>query len=90
MIPYAEEFVVPMAREAGINLPDNLQEKREIYGELSKRELEISQILYLSNKEISSKLFISDRTVKSHVNSIFRKLNVTSREEALHLLNITK
>jgi len=36
-----------------------------------------------SNKEIGSMLFISEKTVKTHINSIFRKLNVSRRIEAL-------
>jgi len=36
-----------------------------------------------SNKEIGGTLFISETTVKSHVKSIFAKLNVLSRTEAV-------
>jgi DNA-binding NarL/FixJ family response regulator len=36
-----------------------------------------------SNKEIGSALFISEGTVKSHVKSIFAKMNVISRTEAV-------
>jgi len=36
-----------------------------------------------SNKEIGSALFVSAGTVKSHVKSIFAKLNVNSRAEAV-------
>ncbi len=34
-----------------------------------------------SNKEIANELFISLSTVKTHINSIYKKLNVTSRTE---------
>lgn len=34
-----------------------------------------------SNKEIAAELFISLSTVKTHINNIYKKLNVTSREE---------
>lgn len=38
-----------------------------------------------SNKEIASALFVSTSTVKTHINNIYKKLNVSSREEAKSL-----
>lgn len=38
-----------------------------------------------SNKEIASELFISVSTVKTHINNLYKKLNVTSREEVKSL-----
>lgn len=51
----------------------------------SLREKEILQCLSqkLSNKEIGTVLFISEKTVKNHLNSIYHKLDVGSRREAL-------
>jgi len=34
------------------------------------------------NKEIANALFISEKTVKNHISSIFRKLNVQDRTQA--------
>ncbi len=52
---------------------------------LTGRELEVLSLLASgkSNKEISANLFISETTVKSHLRSIFGKLNVLSRTEAV-------
>jgi NarL family two-component system response regulator YdfI len=52
---------------------------------LSPRETEILNLLSagLGNKEIASHLKISEHTVKFHVTSIFNKLNVSSRAEAV-------
>ena len=88
-LKYAEDIVVPMSRETGVDLPSFISESNITLRDLSKRELQISQLLFLSNKEISERLYISDKTVKSHVNSIFRKLGVTTREEVLEALNIS-
>ena len=40
-----------------------------------------------SNKAIAAALFVSVSTVKTHINSIYKKLNVNSRNEAKSLLN---
>ena len=52
---------------------------------LSRREMEVVKRVQTgeSNKEIADKLFISERTVKAHFSSIFKKLNVPDR---LHLV----
>ncbi len=52
---------------------------------LTPREKEILCILTsgCTNKEIADVLFISDKTVKSHLNSVYRKLNVTRRLQAI-------
>ena len=51
---------------------------------LSPREMEILQFVThgLSNKEIAHKLGISQQTVKNHMTSILRKLNVDDRTQA--------
>jgi len=52
---------------------------------LTGRELEVLTLLARgkSNKEIGVSLYISETTVKSHLRSIFAKLNVLSRTEAI-------
>jgi LuxR family maltose regulon positive regulatory protein len=50
---------------------------------LSVREQEILELmsLQLSNKEIGSRLFISEATVKRHITNILKKLNTTNRKK---------
>jgi two-component system NarL family response regulator len=52
---------------------------------VSEREIDVLRLMARGkrNKEIGSALFISAGTVKSHVKSIFAKLNVNSRAEAV-------
>lgn len=52
---------------------------------LTGRELEVLSLLAhgKSNKEIGANLYISETTVKSHLRSVFTKLNVLSRTEAI-------
>lgn len=54
-------------------------------GELSSRELEVLDLLSkgLTNKEISQRLLISEKTVKNHLYSIFKKLGVQDRTQAV-------
>jgi two-component system NarL family response regulator len=55
---------------------------------LSARELEVLLLLddHLGTDEIARRLFISEHTVRSHVKSLLRKLQVSSRREALDTL----
>ena len=54
-------------------------------GPLTERESEVLSLLSkgLANKQIAVELGISEHTVKFHVSSIYTKLNVTNRTEAV-------
>ncbi len=51
---------------------------------LTKREYEVLILIAegLNNKDIADKLYISEKTVKNHVSSIFKKLDVNDRIQA--------
>lgn len=53
--------------------------------ELSERELAVLRLLAteLSQREIGAQLYVSFNTVKTHTRTVFRKLGVTSRAEAV-------
>jgi DNA-binding NarL/FixJ family response regulator len=55
------------------------------FPELTKRELEILRLISqgLNNSEIAQKLFLSPKTVRNHITSIFSKLQVADRTQAI-------
>lgn len=59
--------------------------KQKVTDVLTEREIEVLQFATqgLSNQEIADKLYLSLRTVQSHLNHIFNKLQVSSRTEAV-------
>ena len=54
------------------------------FHDLSERELEVLKLIAegLSNAEISNRLFISEKTTKSHVSNILSKLHLADRTQA--------
>ncbi|WP_074033773.1 response regulator transcription factor [Exiguobacterium sp. AT1b] len=56
-----------------------------VYQLLSRREVEVLHLLAdgRSNRDISDMLFISEKTVKNHVSSVLRKMDVNDRTQAV-------
>lgn len=60
------------------------QENRALFAELTRREVEVLELLGagLRNRAIAEKLFLSEKTVRNHISSIFQKLHLNDRTEA--------
>ncbi len=65
----------------GVNSSRRISLKKQILEKLTCRERTVAALVQLGlrNKEIAKKLSISEKTVKLHLNSIFRKLGIFSR-----------
>jgi len=57
-------------------------------GRLTERELEVAQLVLdrCTNREIAERLFLSLKTVETHIHNIFNKLGVDSRVEVARAL----
>ena len=58
--------------------------KQEIPGQLTRQELKVIMLIAsgFRNAEIGKKLFISENTVKTHINRIFKKIKAKNRLQA--------
>ena len=69
---------------------DNTDDEENLLNYLTQREEEVLDLLTqgITYKGVAQKLFISETTVKTHVNNIFQKLQVNDRTQAvLYALN---
>jgi DNA-binding NarL/FixJ family response regulator len=69
------ETAPPPSSEAAVESPDNL----------TPREIDILRAIAagLTNGDIARDLYISEATVKSHINHMFRKIDVRNRAQAV-------
>jgi len=84
---YAGESVLHpvIARRVLDRLVSPSPNEAKTIGLLSEREIEVLKLAAkgISNKDIAEQLFLSPRTVQSHLGNIFNKLGVASRTEAI-------
>ena len=75
-----EKIIHPKAK----NVIDAIHEKPHFNNKLSKREMEVLKEMVKgnTNKDIAKSLFVSEKTVKTHVSHIFNKLQVSDRTQA--------
>jgi two-component system, NarL family, response regulator DegU len=85
-LPAADAFE-EIAQDQFIDLGD-AREDNEAIKILTRRELEILRLVAegLTNEEIGKKIFISEKTVKTHLTNIFDKLKVNNRFKAALLI----
>ncbi|WP_199545611.1 response regulator transcription factor [Streptomyces sp. N35] len=94
--PFAQQSLsqmqssVPQSDPNGSQSPPGLHATPQVRGQrpdfgLSSREVEVMDLIAsgMSNQQIAATCFISEKTVKNHINRIFAKLHSTSRSEAI-------
>lgn len=73
-------------RRSKWQIPIKTSHKKELPPDLlTTKEKEVLEMVAngASNKQIADKLFVKEVTVKTHLNSIFKKLKVTNRTQAV-------
>ena len=78
-------YVCALRKPSALHQRLGTRDQKTIIDPLTEQELEILNLLSrcLSNKEITERLFIAPGTVKRHTNTVYRKLNVHSRRDAV-------
>lgn len=80
LICAGERFVDPRLRTVRVPIGSGGRDTLD----LSMRETDVIRLIAqgLSNKEISSRLSLSEKTVKNHISRIFSKLHINARSQA--------
>jgi DNA-binding NarL/FixJ family response regulator len=87
-LPAADVFEEIARDQIEIDDRGHAREDNETIKTLTRRELEILRLVAegLTNEEIGKKIFISEKTVKTHLTNIFDKLKVNNRFKAALLI----
>jgi len=80
---YAQKILNAFSLTSPANSPAS--QPAELIETLTERELEVLQLIALgnTNQEVARQLIVSPGTVKAHTASIYRKLDVANRTEAV-------
>ncbi len=80
---YAQKILAAFPAASRASLPDYQQ--AGLVEPLTERELEVLSLIALgmTNQEIARKLIVAKGTIKAHTGSIYRKLDVSNRTEAV-------
>jgi len=86
---WAERRILEKAISKPMILPETLQTQVPGLPPLTNREVEMLTLVLqgASNREIANRSSISERTVKTHLYRVYRKLKVKSRTKAIALLS---
>ncbi|WUW19071.1 response regulator transcription factor [Streptomyces sp. NBC_01465] len=81
--PETSSQMQPVVGQSRQRLPQHVHNRRD-FG-LSSREVEVMNLIAsgMNNQQIAATCFISEKTVKNHINRIFAKLHAVSRSEAI-------
>jgi LuxR family maltose regulon positive regulatory protein len=91
LLAYADQLLAAFPTTAATSLAPPQATANDLIEPLSDRELDVLRLIAAdrSNQEIASELYLSVNTVKTHIQHIYEKLNVSSRlsvvEEARRL-----
>jgi DNA-binding NarL/FixJ family response regulator len=83
LVARGESYVDPRVAGGWLRKRSGNSRKADL-NELSARETEVIRLIAegLSNKEISVRLNLSEKTIKNHISRIFSKLNIYARTQA--------
>lgn len=81
---YSGEAIIEEKVSKKIQEDEQNGSRRKLHEDLTNREFEVLRLIAdgLSNQEIADKLFITLKTVKTHVSNILSKLEVSDRTQA--------
>jgi len=87
-MPSWETFEEIAQAQSQVQVREAAPQLNESISALTKREMEILRLVAegLTNEEIGKKIFISEKTVKTHLTNIFDKLKVNNRFKAALML----
>jgi DNA-binding NarL/FixJ family response regulator len=81
--------ILGLLRKAPIQVADIAPNLNPKDFDLTKREIEILEFVTKGDtyKQIADLLFLSDKTIKKHIENIYDKLHINSKYEAMQLAN---
>ncbi len=86
---YVEKLLVAFDQAQPVQLEESISSQQSTVSNLieplSERELEVLRLIDagLSNREIAERLIVGLGTIKTHINNLYRKLDVNSRTQAI-------
>lgn len=82
------EFIIERKQFEMISDSFPLPDRHDHVEPLTKREMEVARLTAtgLTNAEIAERLYISERTVATHLERMYRKLNIRSRAALAHYI----
>ena len=88
MVPYASQLLAAFETDSSASSPGGARAEpsaQPLVDPLSERELDVLRLLAtgMSNPDIADELYIAVSTVRSHLKSIYSKLNVHKRWDAV-------